>query len=93
MVDYNSRVKKGDLLLTIEPSVLQATVDEAKAALDAAQSQLNLAKNDYDRSNTLYHDGFIARAEMEQSQTNYEQAVQSVKRAQSQYERAVTNLG
>ena len=92
-VDYNSRVKKGDLLLTIEPSVLQATVDESKAALDAAQSQLNLAKNDYERSNTLYKDGFIARAEMEQSQTNYEQAVQSVKRAQSQYERAVTNLG
>lgn len=92
-VDYNSRVKKGDLLLKIEPSVLQATVDETRAALDAAQSQLNLAKNDYERARTLYNEGFIARAEMEQSQTNYEQAVQSVKRAESQYERAVTNLG
>ncbi|MBO4480471.1 MAG: efflux RND transporter periplasmic adaptor subunit [Alphaproteobacteria bacterium] len=92
-VDYNSAVKKGDLLLKIEPSVLQATVDESKAALDAAQSQLNLSKNDYERNRTLYNDGFIARAEMEQSQANYEQAIQSVKRAQSQYERAVTNLG
>ena len=30
-VDYNSVVKKGDVLLTIEPSVLQSTVDESKA--------------------------------------------------------------
>ena len=92
-VDYNSHVKKGDLLLKIEPSVLQATVDEARAALDSAKSQLNLAKNDYERNKTLYDDGYIARAEMEQSQNNYEQAVQSVKRAESQYERAETNLG
>ena len=91
-VDYNSRVTKGQLLLTIEPSVLQATVDEARAALDSAKSQLNLAKNDYERNKTLYDSGYIARAEMEQSQTNYEQAEQSVKRMESQYDRAVTNL-
>ena len=36
-VDYNSKVKKGDLLLTIEPSVLQASVDEAKASLISAK--------------------------------------------------------
>ena len=80
-------------MLTIEPSVLQATVDETLASLDAARSQLNLAKNDYERNKTLYDEGYIARAEMDQSQTNYEQAIQSVKRAESQYERAVTNLG
>jgi len=91
-VDYNSRVTKGQLLLEIEPSVLQATVDEALAALDSAKSQLNLARNDYERNKTLYDSGYIARAEMEQSQTNYEQAQQSVKRMESQYERAVTNL-
>lgn len=92
-VDYNSKVKKGDLLLTIEPSVLQASVDEAKAALISAESQRNYAKNEYTRNKTLYNDGYIARAEMEQSQTAYEQAQQSVARMQSQYERALTNLG
>lgn len=92
-VDYNSKVKKGDLLLTIEPSVLQASVDEARASLDSAVSQRNYAKNEYNRNKTLYNDGYIARAELEQSQTTYEQAEQSVKRAQSQYDRAVTNLG
>jgi HlyD family secretion protein len=93
LVDYNSKVQKGDKLLIIEPSVLQASVDEAKAALTSSESQRNYAKNEYNRNKTLYNDGFIARADMEQSQTTYEQAEQSVKRAKSQYDRAVTNLG
>ena len=92
-VDYNSKVKKGDLLLTIEPSVLQASVDEARASLDSAKSQRNYAKNEYERNKTLYTEGYIARSEMEQSQTQYEQAESSVVRAQSQYDKAVTNLG
>lgn len=92
-VDYNSKVKKGDILLTIEPSVLQAAVDEAEAALVSAKSQYNYAKNEYNRDKMLYEDGFISRAEMEQSETNYEQSEQTVHRMQSQYERAKTNLG
>ena len=92
-VDYNSQVKKGDKLLTIEPSVLQASVDEAKAALDSAVSQRNYAKNEYNRNKTLYNEGFIARSEMEKSQTTYEQAESAVVRAKSQYDKAVTNLG
>ena len=92
-VDYNSQVKKGDILLKIEPSVLQASVDEAKASLDAAVSQRNYAKNEYNRNKTLFKYGMIARADMEQSQTQYEQSESSVIRAQSQYDKAVTNLG
>ena len=92
-VDFNSKVKKGDMLLTIEPSVLQASVDEAKASLDSAVSQRNFAKSEYERDKILYDEDYISRAEMEQKQTQYEQAEQSVKRAQSTYDRAVTNLG
>nr|MBQ0091009.1 efflux RND transporter periplasmic adaptor subunit [Candidatus Enterousia merdequi] len=92
-VDYNTQVKKGDILLKIEPSVLQASVEEAKASLDSAISQRDYAKKQYDRNKTLFNDGYIARAEMEQSQTSYEQSESSVIRAQSQYDKAVTNLG
>ena len=92
-VDYNSTVKKGDKLLTIEPSVLQASVDEAKASLDSAISQRDYAKNEYERNKYLFESDFIARSTMEQSQTQYEQAQASVVRAQSQYDKAVTNLG
>jgi HlyD family secretion protein len=92
-VDYNSHVNKGDLLLKIEPSVLQASVDEAKAALESAKSQLNLAKVEYESNRELYQKDLLTRIDMEKSQSSYEQAIQSVKRMQSQYDRAVTNLG
>jgi len=92
-VDYNSTVKKGDVLLTIEPSVLQASVDEAKASLDSAVSQRNYAKNEYERNKMLYEYDYIARSDMEKAQTTFEQAESAVVRAQSQYDKAVTNLG
>ena len=92
-VDYNSHVNKGDVLLTIEPSVLEAQVKEAEASLNSSESKRNYAKSEYERNKMLYADGFISRAEMEQSQTTYEQAEQEVVRMRSQYERAQTNLG
>ena len=92
-VDYNSKVKKGDILLKIEPSVLQASVDEAYASLVSSESQRNYAKSEYERNKTLFDAGYISRAELEQSQTTYEQAEQNVNKMQSQYDRAVTNLG
>ena len=92
-VDFNSKVKKGDVLLTIEPSVLQASVNEALASLESAKSQRDLAKSEYERNKYLYEQGYIARADMEKAEAAYVQAEQSVNRMQSQYERAVTNLG
>ena len=92
-VDYNSHVNKGDVLLKIEPSVLQSTVDEAKASLDSAKAELKYAQSEFERNKSLYNDGFISRAEMEKSQTIYEQAIQAVNKAQYSYERAETNLG
>ena len=69
-VDYNSKVKKGDVLLEIEPSVLQASVDEAKASLVSAESQRNYAKSEYERNKILYEDDIIARAERQNSLLN-----------------------
>ncbi|MDR1071545.1 MAG: efflux RND transporter periplasmic adaptor subunit [Rickettsiales bacterium] len=92
-VDFNSAVKKGEVLLTIEPSVLQASVNEAKASLDSAKSQLKYDESEYKRSAELFKSGFIARSEMESSKTKYETSQQTVNRMQSQYERALTNLG
>ena len=92
-VDYNSVVKKGDVLLKIEPSVLQSTVDESLALLESAKAELKYAQSEFERNQSLYNDGFISRAEMEKSQTIYEQAQQAVNKAQYTFERAETNLG
>ena len=58
-VDFNSTVEKGDVLLTIEPSVLQASVDEARASLDSAISQRDFAKSEYERNKYLFSEDFI----------------------------------
>ena len=63
------------------------------ATLDSMKAELKYAQSEYNRNQSLYHDGFISRAEMEKSQTVYEQAQQAVNKAQYAYERAVTNLG
>ncbi|MCL1892033.1 MAG: efflux RND transporter periplasmic adaptor subunit [Alphaproteobacteria bacterium] len=92
-VDYNDVVKKGDILLKIDPSVLQARVDETKAALESAEAQARKAASDYTRSRTLFADGFIARAELENDETNFKTSEQRVNQAKSQHEQAMTNLG
>lgn len=92
LVDYNDKVTKGQVLLKIDPSVLQASVDEAKAALDSATAQRNFDKSEFERSKLLFADGFIARAEMEQAETKFKTSEEAVKRSQSQFERAMTNL-
>ncbi|HEY1977581.1 MAG TPA: efflux RND transporter periplasmic adaptor subunit [Candidatus Baltobacteraceae bacterium] len=42
-VDYNSKVKKGQILARLDPSTLQAQLDQARAALAQAESQVSAA--------------------------------------------------
>jgi HlyD family secretion protein len=67
--------------------------NSSKQVIDSMKSELKYAQSEYNRNQSLYKDGFISRAEMEKSQTLYEQAQQAVNKAQYAYERAVTNLG
>src|ERR1700749_951195 len=53
-VDFNSKVKKGQLLAQLDKSLLQATLDQFKGALQNAQSQLVFAKNNFNRQSILF---------------------------------------
>ena len=60
-VDFNSVVKKGDLLAELDPSLFQSNVDQsqaklnnAKAAYAKAKSMLDYKKNNYQRYKHLY---------------------------------------
>ncbi|MDR0448968.1 MAG: efflux RND transporter periplasmic adaptor subunit [Rickettsiales bacterium] len=93
LVDYNDVVEKDQVLLEIDKSTLQASLDEAAARLKRAETQRDLAKADYQRDRKLYNSGFIARAELDKSKANYESLIQDYNSAKSQYDRAVANLG
>jgi len=80
-VDYNSTVKKGDLLAELDPSLFQANVDQstaklnnAKATLARVQAMLNYKKNNYQRYKHLYEKHYVSKDDVELAQANYLQA-------------------
>jgi len=61
-VDFNSKVKKGELLAQVDKSLLQATLDLYKGNLQNAQAQLVFAKNNFDRQNLLFKTDAISKS-------------------------------
>jgi HlyD family secretion protein len=65
-VDFNDRVKKGQVLLKIEPTLLQAVIKQNEAALNATRASFTLADSNYTRNAKLVSQGFISTAALEQ---------------------------
>lgn len=91
-VDFNSKVKKGELLAELDKSLLQATVDQYKGNLVNAQSQLVYAKNNFDRQNLLYKTDAISKADYDNALNTYDAAKGSVASTQAQIRSAEKNL-
>jgi HlyD family secretion protein len=77
-VDFNSPVKKGQILAQIDPSTFQAQVDQAKANLMAAQANVQKAeasvvdtKRTLERNKTLFARNLIAKSDVDTAETNY----------------------
>ncbi len=90
-VDYNSVVKKGDLLAELDPSLFQANVDQseaklrnARASYAKAQSALNYKRNNYQRYKHLYEKNYVSRDDVELAQANYLQAKAEVDSARAE---------
>lgn len=81
-VDYNSEVKKGDLLALIDPQTFEATVSQRQAALDIAKAELEVTKNNIiyykkhlDRIKKLNTSKYSADKELESAQRDYDNSV------------------
>jgi HlyD family secretion protein len=92
LVDFNDRVKKGQLLARIDPTLQQQTVLDAQAGLVRAQADLDRSKAEYDRNKTLYDQKVLTATEFTTAQYNYTVAQASVKSAQVALDRARKNL-
>ena len=99
-VDFNSPVKKGQLLATIDPSTFEAQVQQAKANLLLAEANLEKArvtvqdaKTNLERNKALFARNFIAKIELDNSETAYLSAVAQAKAAEAQvaHSRAALN--
>lgn len=97
--DFNSPVKKGQLIAEIDPASFEAQVEQARATLllskanmEKAEAQLLDAKRTLDRHRELFSMNFIAKSTLDGSQTNYEIAMAQVSAAKAQVAQAEAAL-
>ena len=91
-VDFNSEVKKGDLLAELDKLTLNESLSRAQANLTSAESQLKYAKLSFERTQQLYDAKAATLADYEAAQNTYTQAQMSMKNAQAQYDQAKVDL-
>ena len=89
-VDYDSRVKKGQVIAEIDPALFQAQVEQARGNYQSAQASLQKAKvtladarRTLERNKTLIAQGIVAQSDFDASQTAYDSAVAGIKAAEA----------
>ncbi len=92
-VDYNSIVKKGQLIAELDKTNLISELNIAKANLNDATSQLKYQTANFNRYKTLYQKGLISADDYELAQLSYTQAQDAVKQEEESVQKAQTNLG
>ena len=92
-VDYNSTVKKGQVIAELDKTNLISQLNAAKASLNSMQSALDYQQANYNRYKNLYEKGLVSADEFEQANLSYVQAKNQVASAREEVQRAQTNLG
>lgn len=92
-VDYNSVVKKGQVIAELDKTNLMSQLNTAKTQLATAQSQLNYQTANYKRYKTLFEKGLVAADDFDNAKLSYTQAKEQVVLAKEEVQRAQTNLG
>ena len=87
-----ARVKQGQLLFVIEPTVYQDNVVQAEAQLKTAQAQLEYARNQYARMKEALKSDAISRIQVLQAESNVSESTAAVSNAQAALNTARTNL-
>jgi HlyD family secretion protein len=91
-VDFNSNVKKGQLLAELDPTSFQAIVDQRRADLAQVQAQERNSRLAFERAKSLLQEQFIARSEYDTAEGNLNASKAAVDQAQAALKQAETNL-
>lgn len=92
-VDYNSVVKKGQVIAELDKTNLISELNTAKANLSSAQSTLNYETTNFQRYQTLYDKGLVSANDYENARLSYDKARQQVATSRESVQKAQTNLG
>lgn len=92
-VDYNSVVKKGQVIAELDKTNLISELNTAKANLASTESNLSYQRANMKRYQTLYKKGLVSADEYENALLAYRQAKEQVASSRENVQRAQTNLG
>jgi HlyD family secretion protein len=90
--DFNSVVKKGQVIAVIDTTFLQTQVQDAEANLEGAVAKVNQTQRDLSRTQDLFKKSLASQADYDAARTNYESAVAARKSAKASLDRARINL-
>ncbi|MEO8431932.1 MAG: efflux RND transporter periplasmic adaptor subunit [Acidobacteriota bacterium] len=90
--DFNSRVKKGDLLAELDPTPFQEKIAQTKAGLDKAAVDMRNAQISLKRQTALKQQGLAPEADFDQAQASYDGSRAAVAQAQATMNQAATDL-
>lgn len=91
-VDFNSLVKKGQLLAQLDETPLLAQLDQSKSSVDQGEAQVKYQKATYDRYKALIAKKLIAQSDFDLAEFNYNNALAALKNAKSVYDKNRINL-
>ena len=90
--DFNDRVKAGQVLVELDPSLFRAALDQSSAKLANAEATLKLALANAGRTKALFEKGYVARAEWDQAEQAIGVGRAQVAQAKAEMQRDETNL-
>ena len=92
-VDYNSVVKKGQVIAELDKTNLISELNTARANLSSAQSTASYEEANYNRYKQLYDKGLVSADEYESALLSYRKAKEQVNTSRESVQKAQTNLG
>jgi HlyD family secretion protein len=90
--DFNSKVKKGDLLAELDPTPFQAQVEQQRATVSKAQVDMLNGQISYNRQQRLLQDGLAAQSDYDAAKAAFDGAKAQVEQAKATLSQALTNL-
>jgi HlyD family secretion protein len=107
LVDFNTPVKKGQLLAIVDPSTYQsraaqsaadlnaqqASLQQQQAGLTQAQADLELKRQNYERSKTLTEKGYLAQSALDQADADYKKAQAAIGVSRAQISAQAARIG
>ncbi len=92
LVDFNSPVRKGEVVARLDPTFLEAAVREAEANVTRSRASLLQAERNLKRAQDLFDKNLVAQVELDNAQTEFDVATASFAQTEAAVERAKVNL-